>query len=59
MAAVARLATLDRGAVRAQAERFSVERMVDGYLRAYHAVAYGHRCVVTGWPDPSRGTGFG
>ena len=41
VAAVGRLATLNRGAMRAQAERFSVERMVDGYLRAYHAVIGG------------------
>jgi len=38
VAAVARLATLDRAAVRARAEWFSLDRMVDGYLRAYHAV---------------------
>lgn len=38
VAAVARLGTLDRAAVRSHAERFSVARMVDGYLHAYHAV---------------------
>jgi glycosyltransferase involved in cell wall biosynthesis len=36
--AVRRLDTLDRGAVRAHAERFSAARMVEGYLRAYRAV---------------------
>ena len=39
--AVARLGTLDRAAVRAHATRFSVARMVDGYLRAYQAVLTG------------------
>lgn len=41
VAAVARLASLARRAVRGQAERFSLERMVDGYLGAYHAVVSG------------------
>ena len=36
--AVGRLHRLDRAAVRAHAERFAVARMVDAYLRAYHAV---------------------
>jgi glycosyltransferase involved in cell wall biosynthesis len=37
VAAVERAAALDRGAVRAVAERrFSVERMVDDYLAIYH-----------------------
>ena len=39
--AVARLGALDRAAVRAHAARFSVARMVDGYLRAYRAVLTG------------------
>jgi len=38
VAAVGRLSRLDRAAVRAHAERFSVARMVDAYLAAYHAV---------------------
>jgi glycosyltransferase involved in cell wall biosynthesis len=36
--AVARLGALDRAAVRAHAERFSVARMVDAYLHAYRTV---------------------
>ena len=36
--AVGRLGSIDRSAVRARAERFSVPRMVDAYLRAYRAV---------------------
>ena len=36
--AVGRLPLLDRRDVRARAERFSLERMVDGYLRAYRAM---------------------
>jgi glycosyltransferase involved in cell wall biosynthesis len=36
--AVHRLGTLDRGAVRAHAEGFSVDAMVDGYLAAYHQI---------------------
>jgi glycosyltransferase involved in cell wall biosynthesis len=36
--AVGRLHRLDRAAVRAHAERFAMARMVDAYLRAYHAV---------------------
>jgi hypothetical protein len=40
VAAIARVAELDPAVLRAEAvERFSVERMVDGYLEAYHAVA--------------------
>ena len=39
--AVGRLGALDRSAVRAHAEQFSVTRMVEGYLRAYHAVLDG------------------
>jgi glycosyltransferase involved in cell wall biosynthesis len=39
--AVGRLHRLDRGAVRAHAERFAVARMVEAYLRAYHAVLGG------------------
>lgn len=38
VAAVGRLGDLDRAAVRAEAERFSVARMVEGYLGAYHAL---------------------
>ncbi len=37
-AAVRRLGSLDRTGVRAHAERFSVARMVDAYLAAYHAM---------------------
>ncbi len=36
--AVQQLGKISREAVRAHAERFSVARMVDGYLRAYHSV---------------------
>ena len=36
--AVRHLGTLDRGAVRSHAGRFSVDAMVDGYLAAYHQV---------------------
>ena len=36
--AVGRLSSLDRQAVRAHAERFSVSRMVDAYLHAYQAI---------------------
>ena len=36
--AVGRLSSINRSAVRAHAERFSVPRMVDAYLRAYRAV---------------------
>jgi len=36
--AVTRLATLDRAAVRLQAERFSDSRMVDAYLAAYRSI---------------------
>ncbi len=36
--AVQRVGTIGREAVRAHAEWFSVARMVDGYLRAYHSV---------------------
>lgn len=39
--AVGRLHGLDRSAVRAHAERFSAERMVQAYLHAYHAVLTG------------------
>ena len=39
--AVARLGELDRSAVRAQAERFSVNRMVGKYLQAYHQILAG------------------
>lgn len=39
--AVGRLGGLDRSAVRARAERFSVGRMVDAYLHAYRAVLTG------------------
>ena len=39
--AVGRLGTLDRAAVRAHAERFSVTRMVEAYLHAYRAVLAG------------------
>lgn len=42
VAAVGRLAELDRRAVRAWAERFSVARMVDGYLRVYREVVGRH-----------------
>jgi len=38
IAAVERLSSLDRRAVRAHAERFSVARMVDAYLAAYQAM---------------------
>lgn len=41
LAAVARLRTLDRKAVRAHAERFSATRMVDAYLRAYRLILQG------------------
>ena len=41
VAAVRRLADLDRAAVRAHSERFTVARMVEGYLRAYQAVLAG------------------
>jgi glycosyltransferase involved in cell wall biosynthesis len=41
VAAVGRLGTLDRAAVRAHAERFSVTRMVEAYLHAYRAVLAG------------------
>ena len=39
--AVARLGALNRAAVRAHAERFTVARMVDAYLRAYRAILAG------------------
>jgi glycosyltransferase involved in cell wall biosynthesis len=39
--AVAQLGTLDRAAVRAHAEHFSVGRMVNDYLLAYHSVLRG------------------
>lgn len=39
--AVARLGTLARTAVRAHAERFSVDRMVDEYLHVYRAILTG------------------
>lgn len=48
VAAVARLGTLDRAAVRARAERFSVARMVDGYLRAYRAAVLAGQAAVDG-----------
>ncbi len=38
VAAVGRLGTLDRAAIRRHAEHFSVARMVGRYLAAYHAV---------------------
>ena len=41
VAAVGQLRGLDRAAVRARAERFSVARMVDGYLSAYQAILAG------------------
>ena len=41
VAAAGRLASLNRAAVRAHAERFTVARMVEGYLRAYQAVLAG------------------
>jgi glycosyltransferase involved in cell wall biosynthesis len=41
--AVDRLSLLDRAAVRSYAGRFSAARMVDAYLRAYHAVVRGRR----------------
>jgi len=41
VSAVGRLWLLDRQAVRTHAERFSVTRMVDAYLHAYHAVLCG------------------
>lgn len=41
VAAAGRLGGLDRAAVRARAEHFSVERMVGGYLRAYRAFLTG------------------
>ena len=41
VAAVGRLGVLDRSAVRAHAERFSVARMVDAYLDAYCRVLRG------------------
>ena len=43
--ATARLAALDRAAVRAHAERFTISRMVEEYLRAYHAVLQGTETV--------------
>jgi glycosyltransferase involved in cell wall biosynthesis len=50
VAAVDRVATLDRGRIRAQAvARFGVQRMVDAYLEAYAA--------VIGRPSRSRGAG--
>jgi glycosyltransferase involved in cell wall biosynthesis len=40
VAAVARIATIDRGGCRARAEqRFSAARMVDDYLRIYRDIA--------------------
>ena len=38
VAAVGRLGRLDRAAIRVDAERFSVPRMVEGYLTAYRAI---------------------
>ncbi len=44
--AVGRLGSIDRSAVRAHAERFSVPSMVDGYLRAYRDVLTDGDCLL-------------
>ncbi len=43
VAAAGRLGSLDRAAVCAQVDKFSVARMVDAYLAVYHAVLLGQR----------------
>ena len=48
-AAVERIGALDRAAVRRHVEaRFSVDRMVDEYLRVYEEVLRDHRSQATG-----------
>ena len=49
--AVKRLGNLDRRAVRAHAERFSVARMVGRYLAAYHAMLSQRQPAVSEVPD--------
>ncbi len=51
VADVERLGGLDRSAVRTHVERFSVTRMVDAYLRAYHAMLA--NTALTSVPQPA------
>jgi glycosyltransferase involved in cell wall biosynthesis len=52
-AAVERIGALDRAAVRRHVEaRFSVDRMVDEYLRVYQEVLQHHRSQATGRSTP-------
>ncbi len=51
VAAAGRLGSVDRMAVRAHAERFSISRMVDAYLAAYHAMLSPQQPARPEFPD--------